>query len=69
MAHLDGVLWSHPCARRTVSGRRDDLAAARGVPGVELQALLSAMGKMLGPPWTQDEKLSVAAALSIPHTV
>jgi hypothetical protein len=40
-------------------------AAALGISGVELPARLSAMGKTLGPPWTQDEKLSAAAALAI----
>jgi hypothetical protein len=40
-------------------------AEALSVPVVELQARLSAMGKKLGPPWTQDEKLSCAAALGI----
>jgi hypothetical protein len=40
-------------------------AAALRIRAVELQARLSAMGKRLGPPWTQDEKLSAAAALAI----
>ncbi len=40
-------------------------AAALRIPAAELAARLSAMGKTLGPPWTQDEKLSAAAALSI----
>jgi hypothetical protein len=40
-------------------------AAAMRIPAVELPARLSAMGKPLGPPWTQDEKLSAAAALAI----
>jgi len=40
-------------------------AAALGKPASELQARLSAMGKSLGPPWTQDEKLSAAAALAL----
>jgi len=31
------------------------------------QEQLTAMGKLLGRPWTQDEKLSAAAALSISH--
>ncbi len=43
-------------------------AAALRIPAAELQARLSAMGKTLGPPWTQDEKLSAAAALTIPHS-
>jgi len=43
-------------------------AAALRMPADELPARLSAMGKMIGPPWTQDEKLSVAAALTILHT-
>jgi hypothetical protein len=42
-------------------------AAALRMPAAELQARLSAMGKTLGPPWTQDEKLSAAAALTIAH--
>ena len=46
----------------------EQCAAALRVPAVELQALLSAMGKTLGPPWTQDEKLSAAAALTIPYS-
>jgi hypothetical protein len=41
----------------------EQYAGALGIPVVELQARLSAMGKKLGPPWTQDEKLSTAAAL------
>jgi hypothetical protein len=40
-------------------------AAAMRIPALELPARLSAMGKALGPPWTQDEKLSAAAALAI----
>jgi hypothetical protein len=40
-------------------------AAALGISAVELPARLSAMGKPLGAPWTQDEKLSAAAALVI----
>jgi hypothetical protein len=40
-------------------------AAALRIPAVELAVRLSAMGKTLGPPWTQDEKLSAAAALVI----
>ena len=43
----------------------EQCAAALRIPAVELQARLSAMGKALGPPWTQDEKLSAAAALTI----
>jgi len=43
----------------------EQCAAALNVPVVELQARLSAMGKKLGPPWTQDEKLSAAGALII----
>ena len=43
-------------------------AAALRMPAAELQARLCAMGKTLGPPWTQDEKLLAAAALTIPHT-
>jgi hypothetical protein len=43
----------------------DRCAEMLGVPVVELQARLSAMGKKLGPPWTQDEKLSTAAALLV----
>lgn len=46
----------------------EQCAAALRIPAVELQARLSAMGKTLGPPWTQDEKLSAAAALIIPYT-
>lgn len=45
----------------------EECAAALRIPTVELQARLAAMGKTLGPPWTQDEKLSAAAALSIPY--
>jgi hypothetical protein len=41
----------------------EQCAAALRIPAVDLQARLSAMGKTLGPPWTQDEKLSAAAAL------
>lgn len=40
-------------------------AETLGIPLVELPARLSAMGKKLGAPWTQDEKLSAAAALMI----
>ena len=43
-------------------------AAALHIPAAELQARLSAMGKTLGPPWTQDEKLSAAAAMTLTHT-
>jgi hypothetical protein len=43
----------------------EQCAGALGVPVVELQARLSAMGKKLGSPWTQDEKLSSAAALMV----
>jgi hypothetical protein len=42
--------------------------AALRIPAAELQMRLSAMGRTLGPPWTQDEKLSAAAALTLPHT-
>jgi hypothetical protein len=45
----------------------EQCATAMGVSAVELPARLSAMGKPLGPPWTQDEKLSAAAALVISH--
>jgi hypothetical protein len=47
----------------------EQCAAAMHIPALELQARLSAMGKMLGPPWTQDEKLSTAAALMVPSAV
>jgi len=40
-------------------------AEALGLPVVQLPARLAAMGKALGPPWTQDEKFSAAAALTI----
>lgn len=40
-------------------------AAALRVPPAGLRARLSKMGKSIGPPWTQDEKLSAAAALTI----
>jgi hypothetical protein len=43
-------------------------ATALRIPAIELPPRLSAMGKTLGPPWTQDEKLSAAAALTILHT-
>jgi hypothetical protein len=43
----------------------EQCAAAMRIPAVELPGRLSAMGKTLGPPWTQDEKLSAAAALTI----
>jgi hypothetical protein len=43
----------------------EQCAGALSVPVDELQSRLSAMGKKLGPPWTQDEKLSAAAALMI----
>ena len=43
-------------------------ATALRIPALELPARLSAMGKTLGPPWTQDQKLSAAAALTIPQT-
>jgi hypothetical protein len=37
-------------------------AAALGRPGAELQRVVSSWGKPLGPPWTQDQKLSALAA-------
>jgi len=40
-------------------------AAATDVSTERLPGRLAAMGKALGPPWTQDEKLSVGAALAI----
>ena len=43
----------------------DECAAALRITGAELQSRLSAMGKEMGPPWTQDEKLSAAAALTV----
>lgn len=43
----------------------EQCSTALRVPAVELQPRLSAMGKALGPPWTQDEKLSAAGALAI----
>jgi hypothetical protein len=36
--------------------------AALRRPGSELQAAVAAWGKSLGPPWTQDQKLSALAA-------
>ncbi len=42
-------------------------AAATGVSMEKLPGRLVAMGKALGPPWTQDEKLSAAAGLAIPR--
>jgi hypothetical protein len=45
----------------------EQCTAALSISISELQARLSAMGKTLGPPWTQDEKLAAAAALTIPH--
>jgi len=41
-------------------------AAALRISDAELKTRLAAMGQALGPPWTQDEKLCVAAALAIP---
>lgn len=46
----------------------EQCAAALRISVLELQARVSSMGKTLGPPWTQDEKLSAAAALIILHT-
>jgi len=46
----------------------EQCAAALRMSVLELQARVSSMGKTLGPPWTQDEKLSAAAALLILHT-
>jgi len=46
----------------------EQCAAALRISALELQARLPRMGKTLGPPWTQDEKLAAAAALTIPHT-
>ncbi len=43
----------------------EQCAAALRIPAAELPARLTAMGKTLGPPWTQDEKLSTAAAVTI----
>ncbi len=43
----------------------DQCAASLQLPVGDLQARLSSMGKLLGAPWTQDEKLSAAAALAI----
>jgi HEAT repeat protein len=43
----------------------EECAAALRTPVEDLQARLAAMGKALGPPWTQDEKLAAAAALVI----
>jgi hypothetical protein len=43
----------------------EQCSAALRIPAVALPARLAAMGKTLGPPWTQDEKLSAAAALTI----
>jgi hypothetical protein len=40
-------------------------AADLRIPVLVLQAQLAAMGKTLGRPWTQDEKLSTAAALTV----
>jgi hypothetical protein len=40
----------------------------REVPA-DLLAKTAAMGKILGPPWTQDEKLAAAAALRRPRTL
>jgi len=45
-----------------------ECAANLRIPAAELPARLSAMGKTLGPPWTQDEKLSAAAALTTLNT-
>jgi hypothetical protein len=41
-------------------------AAALGIPVSRVPDRLAAMGKALGAPWTQDEKLSAAAAFTIP---
>lgn len=46
----------------------EQCAAALRIPAVELQVRLVAMGKRLGPPWTQDEKLSAAAALTFAYS-
>jgi hypothetical protein len=46
----------------------EQCAAALRITAAELQARLAAMGKTLGPPWTQDEKLSAAAALTVLRT-
>jgi hypothetical protein len=40
-------------------------AAALRISADELKLRLAAMGRAVGRPWTQDEKLSVAAALAI----
>ncbi len=51
---------------------QDSNLAIRGIPEREVRADLlaktSAMGKILGPPWTMDEKLSAAAALDMLST-
>ncbi|HTS02577.1 MAG TPA: hypothetical protein VMN04_08635 [Thermoanaerobaculia bacterium] len=38
-------------------------AAAAGVPAEELRSRIAGLGKTLGPPWTQDEKLAALAGL------
>jgi hypothetical protein len=38
-------------------------AAAVGRPAAEVRKRVAALGKSVGPPWTQDEKLATAAAL------
>jgi hypothetical protein len=37
-------------------------AAALGIPAAEIENRVSRLGKTLGPPWRQDEKLSAIAA-------
>lgn len=39
------------------------VAAAVGQPPAAVQKRVAALGKSLGPPWTQDEKLATAAAI------
>jgi len=78
---LDRILAAHPLIH-TAEGVffRDVLRTAcrecnlaiRGIPERELPSDLlaktAAMGKILGPPWTADEKLSAAAALDMLST-
>jgi hypothetical protein len=54
------------CGLRVVAVKERDVLArgakALGIPSARLERLVADMGKPLGPPWRQDEKLATLAA-------
>jgi len=66
--YRDAIRSAASARRWTVAGSPEKqiwarASAAVGRPPAAVQKRVAALGKSLGPPWTQDEKLATAAAI------